>query len=105
MTRQHWKKKVEPHLDSPIVRWAQDLGMKHLHPGWKSGDPRPRGMGSVQADREGEAVVVLTRRSVPLDRLLRLCHRPAELPRPPWGITTGDRHTVAVGYVLAGTTP
>lgn len=98
--RRHWKKKVEPHLRLPIVQGALDLGMKLLHPGWKSGDP-PHALGGW----------------VPIKRIVKgklswyqpvgRCHWIVffsyvigllNYPGLRWDIATGDRHTVAVGY-------
>ena len=81
--RRNWKKRVEPLLGSPLVQGALNLGMSMLDPDWRAWRPTtsPRSSRSGRGTyRRGQVVLVPAARSLPLDRLLLVHHRAAQLP-------------------------
>jgi hypothetical protein len=99
--RRNWKKRVEPHLDNPLVQGALDLGMRMLDPDWKNGDP-PHLLGRL--DLNGGRIV---EGKLSWYRPHGRCHSTVffaytigllNYPSLRWEIISGDLHTIAVGY-------
>jgi hypothetical protein len=79
----HWKSKVEPYLDLPLVRLSVEMGMKLYDPKWTWEDgPHAIGRGSLNGQRvsQEQAVLVSALGPLPLDQFLRLCHWRPQLP-------------------------
>jgi hypothetical protein len=98
--RRHWKKKVEPHLHTPLVQTALDFGMRFLDPDWKTGDA-PYALGEPKL---GGRVV---KGKLSWYQPIRQCHwivffsfviGKFNYPHLRWDIVSGDAHTVAVGF-------
>ncbi len=103
--RRLWRRKVEPHLPSPIVQGALDLGMSLLDRQWKTGDP-PHALGRLGFTPTGRKRRVV-RGKLSWYQPLGRCHWIVFFtyvlghlihPHLRWDIVTGDLHTVAVGF-------
>jgi hypothetical protein len=96
----HWKRKVEPHLDIPLVRASVEIGMEDYDPAWSWEDgPHAIGRGWLNGQR-----VVKNKLSwyQPWGR----CHWISffacaigvlNYPELDWDFITGHCHTVPVG--------
>jgi hypothetical protein len=97
--RKHWKSKVKPYLDNPLVQLALDMGMSALKPDWQSGDaPYLLGHDGPAFAKPG---------TLAWYRPYGRCHYIAffsmaigviNYPDLEWKIISGRAHTVSVGY-------
>ena len=101
--RQHWKKKVEPHLARTAVQCSLDMGMQLLDPNWKRGNA-PYRLGREPCRRVVEG-------KLSWYRPLGCCHWISffamaigviNYPKLTWRMVSGDLHTVPVGFGADG---
>ena len=96
----HWKKKVEPHLDTPLVRASVELVMKDLDPIWAWDDgPHAVGRGRWNGQR-------VTKNKLSWYQPWGRCHWISffscaigvlNYPELDWHFISGHCHTVPVG--------
>jgi len=96
----HWKTKVEPHLDKPLVRYSVEMGMKLLEETWTWGDgPHAVGRGRWNGQR-------VTRNKLSWYQPWGRCHWISffacaigvlNYPELDWHFISGHCHTVPVG--------
>jgi hypothetical protein len=98
--RRHWKKKVEPYLEQPLVRGSVEMGMKLCDPKWKwEYGPHSIGKGHLFNQR-------VVRGKLSWYQPLCRCHWISffscaigvlNYPELDWQFISGDYHTVPVG--------
>jgi hypothetical protein len=98
--RRHWKKRVEPYLQHPVVQGSLDWGMRVWDPNWTSGDA-PFLLGEAPPWRTRVVPGKLS-----WYRAYGRCHYIAffsaaigvlNYPDLDWSFASGDHHTVPVG--------
>lgn len=98
--RQHWRKRVEPHLHLPLVRASVEIGMKLLEPSWTWDEgPHSVGRGMLNGQR-------VTKNKLSWYQPWGRCHWISffacaigviNYPELDWQFISGHCHTVPVG--------
>jgi hypothetical protein len=101
--RNHWEKKVKPHLQNPLVQFVLDMGMEWATPNWKPNDP------PYLAGLEGP--MPAKKGTLAWYQPYRQCHGISPFamtigvinyPELHWKFASGRFHTVPVGYDQSG---
>ena len=97
--QKHWKKKVKPHLDHPLVQIALDIGMRRVAPDWTHGDPPYiYGVDGPSWAEEGTLAWYQPYLQCHAISLFSMVIGVINYPELEWKFILGRLHTVPVGF-------